>query len=59
MVTDIHDMLQNMCRVLGAHEPYPEFFSDGDAQGYQQGLQGKQGELRQSGTEQFPEEDAS
>ena len=52
MVTDIHDMLQNMRRVSGAHERYPEFFSSGDAQGYQQGLQG---ELRQPGTEQCPD----
>ena len=59
MVTDIHDMLQTMCSVLGAHEPYPEFFSCEDAQGYQQGLQGKRGELRQSGTGQFAEKGAS
>ena len=59
MVIDIHDMLQKMCRVLGAYEPYPKFFSCGDAQGYQQGLQGKRGVLRQSGTEQFPEKGAS
>ena len=31
--------------VLGAHERYPEFFPYGDAQGYQQGLQGKRDEL--------------
>ena len=59
MVTDIHDMLQNMCGVLGAYEPYPKFFSYGDAQGYRQGLQGKRGVLRQSGTEQFPVKGAS
>ena len=46
-------------RVLSAHKRYPEFFSYGDAQGYQQGLQGKRGELRQPGTEQFPGEGAS
>jgi hypothetical protein len=59
MVTDIHGVLQNMRGVSGAHKPYPEFFSCGDAQGYQQGLQGKRGELRQPGSQQFPEEGAS
>ena len=32
-------------RVLSAHERYPGFFPYGDAQGYQQGLQGKRDEL--------------
>ena len=46
-------------RVRGAHERYPEFFSYGDALGYQQGLPVKREELRQPDASQYSNGNAS